>query len=344
MMHEPKYKQTILVVDDIPDNITILDTILKTDYTVKIATSGKTALHIAQTPFPPDLILLDIMMPGLDGYEVLRRLKANPQTASIPVIFVSAKDREDDEERGLELGAVDYITKPFSPPVVRARLKAQLSLRDQSRYLEMKIRERTAELEETRLEIIRKLGRAAEYKDNETGMHVLRMSSYAYRVALNAGLGEEEADLILHTAPMHDIGKLGVPDNILLKPGPLNDQEWVIMRNHTLIGSTIIGEHASTLMQRARIAALTHHERWNGTGYPYQLKGEEIPIHGRIIAIADVFDALTSKRPYKEPWPIDKALDLIKEQRGEHFDPAIVDAFLLSIEPILAIKERYADR
>ncbi|MDY0093752.1 MAG: two-component system response regulator [Candidatus Vecturithrix sp.] len=336
-------KQTILVVDDLPENIEILDGVLRSDYKIKAALTGKKALKIAMQLDAPDLILLDIMMPEMDGYEVCQRLKEQSSTRHIPVIFVTALGELENEAHGFELGAVDYITKPISPAIVRARVRTHLALYDQNRELEHKVQERTQELHATRLEIIRRLGRAAEYKDNETGLHVIRMSHYSRLIAKNAGMNEDEVELLFNAAPMHDVGKIGIPDHILRKPGKLNPEEWEIMKQHVHIGARIIGKHTSKLLETARIVALTHHEKWDGTGYPHHLSGEQSPITGRIVAIADVFDALTSVRPYKEAWPVEKALDFIKEQRGEHFDPSLVDCFLDVFPEILKVKERYAE-
>jgi len=336
-------KQTILAVDDAPENIDVLRGILANDYRVKVAINGEKALKIAFSDTPPDLILLDIMMPGMDGYEVCRRLKTDPRTKNIPVIFVTAKGEVDDEAHGFELGAVDYITKPVSPPIVHARVQAQLALYDQNRTLEGKVQERTSELNESRQEIIKRLGRAAEFKDNETGMHVIRMSHYSRIIAKAIGLDDTEADVLLNAAPMHDIGKIGIPDKVLLKPGKLDDDEWALMRKHPEFGANIIGEHDSELLKMSRVVALTHHEKWNGKGYPNGIAGEDIPLVGRIVAIADVFDALTTERPYKEAWPVGKAINLIKEESGQHFDPKLASAFLDSGSQILEIKEKYAE-
>jgi len=335
-------KQTVLVVDDTPENIDVLVGTLKDDYKVKAATSGEMALKVVNAG-APDIILLDIMMPGIDGYEICRRLRSDPTTWRIPVIFISAKIGVEDEMKGLELGAVDYITKPISPPIVKARVKTHLALYDQNRELERKVRMRTAELHETRLEIIRRLGRAAEFKDNETGMHVIRMSHYARIIGKAIGMDDIEADLLLNAVPMHDVGKIGIPDKVLLKPGKLDNDEWTLMQKHAEFGAMIIGEHHSKLLQMARVVALTHHEKWNGKGYPHGLAGEDIPLVGRITAVADVFDALTSKRPYKEAWPVDKAVELIRSEAGQHFDPRLVEAFLASIDQVLEIMERYAE-
>lgn len=334
--------QTILVVDDVPENILILADILSGKYRVKAANNGKKALQIAFDTVP-DIILLDIMMPCMDGYEVCRRLKEDPRTRGIPVIFITAMGEIEDETRGFALGAVDYITKPVSPPIVLARVETHLQLHDQNRALEKKVRQRTAELDNTRLEIIRRLGLAAEYRDNETGMHVIRMSHYSCIIARGMGMHETEINLILNATPMHDVGKIGISDKILLKPGKLDPDERKIMERHAEFGARIIGKHDSPLLQMARLAALTHHEKWNGQGYPQRLKGEEIPLIGRIVAIADVFDALTSKRPYKPAWPLEKAVALIQEESGRHFDPALVPVFMDNLPQILEIMTTHAD-
>ncbi|WP_286233934.1 response regulator [Thalassotalea sediminis] len=336
-------KATILVVDDTPDNISLLTGILKKDYRVKAALNGETALGIANGTEKPSIILLDIMMPDMDGYEVCKRLKSDPDTAKIPVIFITAKSDTHDEEHGFEIGAVDYITKPISPPLVLARVKSQLSLYSQAQHLENLVQERTKELNDTRVEIIRRLGRAAEYKDNETGMHVIRMSWFSRYLAQAMGQPEEWCELLYNAAPMHDIGKIGIPDRVLLKPGKLDAEEWAIMKQHAQYGADIIGEHPSPLLQLAKEVAITHHEKWNGTGYPHGLKGEEIPLSGRIVAIADVFDALTSERPYKKAWSEEKAIQLLLDEAGEHFDPNLVPIFIECIAKVREIQQHYKD-
>ena len=336
-------KATVLVVDDMPENIDVLVGTLKQDYNVKAAINGEMVLKIVRAS-PPDIILLDIMMPGIDGYEVCRRLKADHTTRHIPIIFITAKIGLDDELKGLELGAVDYITKPISPPIVKARVKTHLALYDQNKELDRKVRIQTKQLHETRLQIIQRLGRAAEYKDNETGLHVIRMSYYARILGLAVGMSEEDADMLMNAAPMHDIGKIGVPDNILKKPGKLDPGEFKIMETHCEIGAKIIGDDDSELLQLAKIVALTHHEKWNGKGYPNRLSGEDIPRVGRIVAIADVFDALTSKRPYKEAWPVDDAISWIQNSAGKHFDPQLVPIFVNALPEILEVKMEHDER
>ncbi|MCL1035860.1 two-component system response regulator [Shewanella submarina] len=335
-------KASVLVVDDTPANIDILVGILGDSYALKVAIDGPRALAIARKS-PPDIILLDVMMPGMSGYEVCEQLKQDPMTSHIPVIFVTALSEVTDETKGFELGAVDYITKPVSAPLVQARVKTQLALYDQKRLLEQQVKERTAELERTRFEIIRRLGRAAEYKDNETGLHVVRMSHYARLLAKQAGLPEAFCELLYNAAPMHDIGKIGTPDAVLKKPGKLDDEEWLIMREHAVIGAEIIGEHGDPLLTMARTIALTHHEKWDGSGYPNGLAGEAIPLEGRLVAIADVFDALTSVRPYKTAWTPQQAMEMLKEQSGTHFDPELVEHFEAALPEAERIRASYLE-
>jgi putative two-component system response regulator len=334
---------TVLVVDDTPSNISVLMEILRGDYRVLAATSGAQALKIARGDPPPDLILLDVMMPEMSGHEVCQRLKAESSTRMIPVIFVTAMNQVEDETQGFALGAVDYITKPVSPPIVKARVRTHLALYDQNRELERLVRERTAELRHTRLEIIKRLGRAGEFRDNETGMHVIRVAHYCRLLGEAVRMNEEDLDLLFHAAPMHDIGKIGIRDNILLKPGKLDDDEAKLMRQHVTMGAEIIGEHSDRLLSMARIIALTHHEKWDGTGYPQGLAGEEIPLVGRITSIADVFDAVTSVRPYKKAWPVQDAVTLIQRESGRSFDPELVQKFVALLPQILAIREQHSD-
>ena len=330
MKHSLEQRPTLLLVDDEASNLQVLRHTLQHDYRLLFAKDGPTALELAQRE-RPHLILLDVMMPGMSGHDVCRALKQDPATQAIPVIFVTALADVENEQLGLELGAVDYIIKPFSPHIVKARVRTHLRLVS------------VEEVVQTRLEIVRCLGKAAEYKDNETGAHVLRMSHYSRIVALALGLSDAHADLLLHAAPMHDIGKIGIPDSILCKPGRLTEQEWEIMRQHTVIGAQILGDHPSGLLRLAATIALCHHEKWDGSGYPRGLAGEDIPLEARIVAIADVFDALTSVRPYKWAWSVDDAVELIRSESGGHFDPRVVEAFLESLPEILQIKECWQD-
>ncbi|MBD3584261.1 two-component system response regulator [Salinimonas sp. HHU 13199] len=329
-MHQTAPKPTLLLVDDEPVNLRVLNTILSKDHQLIFAKSGEEAVRLTAQK-QPDLILSDVMMPGMTGFELCVALKSNPATASVPVIFVTALEEEHDEAKGFEVGGVDYITKPVSAPVVRARVNTHLSL------------VKAEELKLTRLEVVQRLGRAAEYKDNETGMHVLRMSHYSKVLALAYGFSQEQAETLLHAAPMHDIGKIGIPDNILLKPGKLTDEEFAVMKTHPHIGAEILADGDSELLRIAKSVALTHHEKWDGTGYPQGLSGEAIPIEGRIVAVADVFDALTSKRPYKEAWSVEKTLAFMQEQKGIHFEPRLIDLLVENLDEILTIKAYWKD-
>ena len=330
MTQAPDQRPRLLLVDDEPTNLQVLRHVLQADYRLLFATDGARALQVAREQLP-QLILLDIMMPGMDGYAVCCALKADAATASIPVIFITALTDSQDETAGFDVGGVDYITKPVSPPVVRARVRTHLSL------------VRMDELRETRLQIVQRLGRAAEYKDNETGLHVIRMSHFSKLLALAAGCSPAWAEDLLNAAPMHDVGKIGIPDAVLRKPGPLDADEWATMRRHPEIGAEIIGEHPSGVLQLAREIALAHHEKWDGSGYPRGLAGEAIPLSARIVAIADVFDALTTRRPYKEPWPVQEAMNHIAAQAGKHFDPALVALFAPLLPQLLEIRARWAE-
>ncbi|WP_322999676.1 response regulator [Castellaniella sp.] len=330
MNTSPDMRRTLLLVDDESTNLQVLRHTLQADYRLLFAKDGPTALTLVAQD-RPDLILLDIMMPGMSGYEVCTALKRDDATRPIPIIFVTALNESADEQKGLELGAVDYIAKPFSPPIVQARVRTHLSL------------VQATEVRETRLQIIRCLGAAAEYRDNETGLHIVRMSHYAWRLAREIGYSDEAADELLHAAPMHDVGKIGIPDGVLLKPGKLDTAEWAIMRQHPIIGARIIGDHPSGLLRLAASIALHHHEKWDGSGYPHGLAGLAIPQPARIVALVDVFDALTSIRPYKPAWPVDEAMDYIRQQSGRHFEPALVEAFERCLPDILIFKERWAD-
>ncbi|HEY8905635.1 MAG TPA: HD domain-containing phosphohydrolase [Rhodoferax sp.] len=334
--------ETILVVDDVPENIAILAGILRGLYRVLVATSGVEALELV-LQHRTDLILLDVMMPGMNGYEVCQRLKSDIRTKDIPVIFVTSLGERGDEERGLEIGAVDYLQKPCHAAIVKLRVRIHLEQHNQNLALERRVEERTRELLETRKEIVRRLGRAAEYRDNETGMHVIRMSKVAQMIALAAGLSPAQAELILLAAPMHDIGKIGIPDHILLKPGRFEPEEWEVMKTHAQIGADILENHDSDLLRLARSVALTHHEKWDGTGYPKGLAGEDIPIEGRIVSIADVYDALTSTRPYKTAWSQSDAVKYMQEQSGISFDPRLLNVFLSLIPDIERIRIEFAD-
>jgi putative two-component system response regulator len=339
----------VLVVDDNKNNIDILVTALRDEYKISVATNGAGALKQVEIN-PPDLVLLDIMMPEMDGYEVCSRIKNNEASSLVPIIFITAIHEIENKSKGFDLGAVDYITKPFQIAEVKARVRTHLSLRhamqalaNQNQILDVKVMERTRELKDTQLEIIYRLMRAAEYRDNETGLHIKRMSHFCRAVAMARECDADFCDLIFQASPMHDIGKIGIPDSILLKPARLDPDEWVIMKTHTTKGAEILSGHNSELVQTAEIIALTHHEKWDGSGYPQGLAREEIPLVGRIVAVCDVFDALTSERPYKKAWPVEEALQEIRNCSGTAFDPGIVDAFFRALADLFHTQKCFAD-
>jgi len=350
-MNTETFKATLLVVDDIPSNISVLLTILKeVGFKTLVSTGGEDAIAKAEYACP-DLILLDVMMPDLDGFETCKILKSKSSTKDIPIIFMTALTYTADKIKGFKLGAADYITKPFQHEEVLARIDTHLSLRNlqtqvknQNIILEQEVKQRTQELDQTRLQLIGSLGRAAEFRDNETGLHVIRMSQCSAYLAKAAGLSEKECNLLRNASPMHDIGKIGIPDNILLKPGRLNEHEWEIMKTHTIIGEKILSGNDSELLQTAATLARSHHERWDGSGYPDGLKGEEIPMFSRITTLCDVFDALLSKRPYKGSWSVEDTINYIALQRNKHFDPYLTDTFFACLDNMLAIYTNYADK
>ncbi len=343
-----KTKPTILIVDDTPDNIMLLSRLLKDKYNTKVATNGTTALAIAASSPDLDLILLDVMMPDVDGYETCRQLKANPVTANIPVIFLTAKGLVEDEAMGLTMGAVDYLTKPISPPILFARVATQLTLKNarellqnQNEYLEQKVVERTRQLSLMQDATIMAMATMAETRDNETGNHIRRTQNYVQALArqlaphprFSSVLTEKNIELLFKCAPLHDIGKVGIPDRILLKPGKLDSDEFEIMKLHTVYGrdTIMIVEKfiggSNDFLTFAREIAHSHQEKWDGSGYPENLVGEAIPVSARLMAVADVYDALISKRVYKPAFSHQEAMDIMKKGRGTHFDPDILDAF-----------------
>lgn len=341
----------ILVVDDNQTNVVLLKKLLQgSGYTNVEGISDSREVKAMYERQPYDLVLLDIRMPHYDGFEIIGQLKSIPSELSPNVMILTAQTDQETKLKALDLGAKDFLHKPFDRLEVLTRIRNMIEvhilhreLRGQNEELEAKVRERTFEIEETRLEVVRSLGRAAEYKDNETGMHVVRMSKISKLLADLIGMSKADADLLLHASPMHDVGKIGIPDHVLLKPGKLDDEEWEIMKRHAGMGSEILGSHTSPLMEMARQVAITHHEKWDGSGYPKGLAGEKIPLVGRITALADVFDALTSERPYKKAWTVDEAMTYISEQSGKHFDPSLVVIFVNHIEAICKIREQYRD-
>lgn len=343
-------KGLVLIVDDEPRNRKLLSALVRSEgHDFIEAGDGETALVMVQDR-APDLILLDIMMPGMDGLEVTRRIKQHHISQHIPIILITSLSDKETRVSGLEAGAEEFLTKPVDRVELSARLRNLLRLKqysDQIRshnaHLEEEVTRRTNEVLESRIEIVRALGRAAEYRDNETGLHTLRMSKYAQLVAAAMGLEKQRCDMLLIASPMHDIGKVGIPDEVLLKPGKLNDEEWAIMREHTRIGARILAGGDADLLKMAESVALYHHERWDGSGYPEGLSGEAIPLEARIVAIADVFDALTSKRPYKRAWSAEEAIEEIRRMKGSHFQPEVVEAFEASLDDILGVLRLFGD-
>ena len=344
-------KANILVVDDERANVALLEKILATKgYSNVVSTQDPEQALPLYLQHKSDLILLDINMPVLDGYGVMEQFRNQIKGRLPPILVLTAQHMQSFRQRALDSGAIDYVTKPFNVEELLSRvhnlLEVQMAhkyMRHQNEILEQKVQARTQELYKTRLEIVRRLVRAAEYRDEETGLHIIRMSKIAVVIAKAAGMDDAQCALLLNAAPMHDIGKIGIPDKILLKPGKLEAAEWKIMKTHAQIGADILSGDNSALMQMAHDIALTHHEKWNGKGYPNKLKGEAIPLVGRVTALADVFDALTSTRPYKKSWSVDDAIQLIKEESGQHFDPMLVECMLNNMDEILLIKEQYAE-
>ena len=346
----------ILVVDDTKTNIEVLEGILSAHYDVIVAMNGKKALFLAEKVHP-DLILLDVMMPEMDGYETLRQISQNPAIKDIPVFFLTAKSDSQSERQGLDLGAVDYIAKPFLPELILLRIKNQLEYKRQRDHLHELVAEKTDDLRKTLKVLLTSLGALAEYRDPETGEHIRRTQLIVQRLAqalLNEGkfsdyiISNEYVDYYATAAPLHDIGKVGIQDEILRKPGRLNEEERKVMMMHPQMGyDVLLGATrelgGSPMVRIAADMALAHHERWDGEGYPNGLKGDQIPIGARLMAVADVYDALVSKRPYKDPYPHDVAVREIVKGRGTQFDPDVVDAFLKIADSLPDIYEQFKD-
>jgi len=352
-----KDKPVILVVDDQPQNIELLEAhLVPQGYEIARAESGEEALR-KLSGNQIDLMLLDVMMPGMDGFEVTRRIRQDDKNRLLPIILVTALRETEDRVKGIEAGCDDFLSKPVDKMELLARVRSLLKVKayndlmsNYRKELESEVARRTQELQRAferikaaSLDTIYRLSMAAEYKDEDTGAHIRRVSRYSAAVARRMGLDDSTIEAILYAAPMHDLGKIGIPDLILVKPAKLDPAEWEIMKQHTVIGAKILTGSDAEFIRLGETIAQHHHEKWDGSGYPNGLKGEEIPIAARITAIADVFDALTSKRRYKEPFSVEKSLAIIREGRGSHFDPDVVDAFFAIQDEILTIKEQYAE-
>jgi putative two-component system response regulator len=341
----------IVIIDDVEANLLLLRhfiTQLGGAHEVQAYTDPQQALAHCQAT-TPDLVIVDYMMPELNGVEFIRQFRATPGRADIPVLMVTANDEMDVRYRALEGGANDFLTKPLDRIELKARLRNMLALRanqkrleDRASWLAEEVLKATDEIVRRERETILRLSRAAEFRDPETGDHIQRMAHYSWMIAVRLGLPPEQQKLILEAAPMHDVGKVGIPDHILLKPGRLDDAEFAIMKQHPVIGHQILSDSGSPLLQMAAVIALSHHEKFDGSGYPLGLKADAIPLVGRIVAVADVFDALTSARPYKAAWEMDRAVKFMREQRGLHFDPQCVDVFLDRLDEVQAVRRRFA--
>lgn len=364
LAHDTIEKPSILVVDDTPDNLSMINNLLKGSYRVRVANNGEKGLKIAFSDSPPELILMDIMMPVMDGYEACRQLKLNPVTRDIPVIFLTAKNEVEDEEKGLALGAVDYITKPISPPILMARIQTHLTLkassdflRDKNTFLESEVEKRTKEVQAIQDVTILTLASLGETRDNETGKHIRRTQYYVKILAdtlrhhprFERQLSDEVIQLLFKSAPLHDIGKVGIPDHILLKAGKLTPEEFEVMKSHAKLGCEAIERAEQELgtevcfLSFAKEIAHGHHEKWDGSGYPQGLVGDAIPLSARLMALADVYDALISKRVYKAAMTHEQAAAIILAGRGTHFDPDVVDAFIQVQAKFIETARYYAD-
>lgn len=352
MLDEKTIKEAkILIVDDQPANVTLIEKMLDIDgYINVISTTDPTQVEAIYLEQNSDLILLDLNMPEMDGYQVLAKIReVDPDYP--PIIVLTAQSDRESRIKALDLGARDFLAKPFDRVELMTRIRNMLEVRimttamkNQNIVLDGMVKERTQELNDTRLEVIRRLGRAAEYRDDMTGFHIIRMSRYSQLLGLASGMDEAETEMLLNASPMHDIGKIGIPDSVLMKPGKLEPDEWKIMQTHVDIGVEILSGSSSALMDMAAEIAQNHHEKWDGSGYPRGLSGEDIPLTGRVVAIADVFDALTTERPYKKAWPIEEAVEFLKEQSNKHFEPRLVEIFLEILPDILAVRDQYSEQ
>ncbi|MBF0479794.1 MAG: response regulator [Candidatus Omnitrophica bacterium] len=341
----------VMIVDDDPISLTLLSQILKKDgYTNITSLTDSRKAEQVYDHLKPELVILDLNMPHVSGLDIIKLLKSKNKGDYLPILILTSSDDKESRQKSLDSGAKDFVNKPYDTKEVLSRSRNIIEVRllnqqikNNNLVLEQKVHERTQELFDTQMDLIDRLSRAMEFRDTETGMHILRMSHYSDCLAKSIGLSSKECEIILTASPLHDIGKIGIPDSILLKPGKLTPDEFDIMKTHTTIGGKLLGGSKSYFLEVAHDIALNHHEKWDGTGYPQKLTGIQIPLSGRICCITDVFDALTSKRPYKEPWPLDKTLEELKKGKGTHFDPVLVDKFLEIIPEIIKIKDQYED-
>jgi putative two-component system response regulator len=362
-MTTESHRHTLLIVDDTPTNLSLLSSLLRDTYRIKVANNGAKALELAFAS-PPDLILLDVMMPEMDGYEVCQKLKANENTKNVPVIFLTAKTEVEDEEHGFSVGAVDFIHKPISPPILLARVKIHLEmkswrdfLQDQNAWLQAQVESRLSEINHLQDASIQVMVSLAEFRDENTGNHIRRTQEYVRRLAIELSKLDHYKDLLTpqyieqlaKSAPLHDVGKIAIPDGILLKPGKHTPEEMVIMRTHAQRGYDMLKQAGNHIGERGEFLAIAmeiaggHHEKWDGNGYPKGLKGNEIPISARLMALADVYDALLDTRPYKKPMSMEQTISIILEGKGTHFDPEVVDAFLTLQDEFERIAKMLAD-
>jgi putative two-component system response regulator len=344
--------RTVYVADDVSINIELVESVFRSDpeLTIRKAEHGKELLESIELNGLPDLLILDLMMPIMDGFDVLEKLKPIREKNYFPIIVLSALTDKQSIVKALSMGADDYVTKPFFVEELKARVGNMLKLKERDEFLNSSLdvmasnlHEKLRMLEHTQVEVIIRLGKASEFRDDETGRHIERIADYVNLLMDELGVNRDFRMMMRYACPMHDVGKIGIPDGVLLKPGKLTDEEFKIIKLHTIIGGKILGGTSLPLLELAREIALSHHERWDGDGYPLGLAGKEIPQSGRIVAITDVFDALTSDRVYKAAWPIDKALDYIREQRGRQFDPEVVDAFFKINDKVIKIKQAKTD-
>src|SRR3989338_8232892 len=352
ILSEQILKAKILIVDDQKLHTFFLEKILKKEgyENIECVTEAKRAISVCHD-FQPDIILLDLIMPIVDGFQVLEQLKDDRKDNYLPILALSEEKSSEMRHRALEAGVTDFLSKPYESAEVLMRIRNMIETRilhqevkNQNKLLEIKVQERTQELNDSRLDIIRRLAQAAECRDNDTGLHIIRMSHYCVVLGEALGLGTKQCELILNASPLHDIGKIGIPVSILLKPGKLTPEEFEVMKTHTTIGARLLAGSNSEIMKMAEMIALTHHEKWDGTGYPRKLAGDQIPLIGQVCSVCDVFDALTSKRPYKKAWSVEHAVEEIVSLKGKHFNASLVDAFVEILTEIKKIKREYTEK